>query len=118
VPAERLAEELWGGCPPTGATGTLRSYVSRLRTLLRPDAPLIAQGGGYALAAEPGQLDASEFEQLVGAGRDMLERGEAAVAADRFREALGLWRGRALADVAGVESLALEGARLEELQLV
>jgi predicted ATPase/DNA-binding SARP family transcriptional activator len=118
VPAERLAEELWGACPPPGAAGTLRSYVSRLRTLLRPDAALIARGGGYALAAEPGQLDASGFEQLVGAGRDMLERGEAAVAADRFRAALGLWRGRALADVAGVESLALEGARLEELRLV
>ena len=117
VPAERLAEELWDSCPPPGAAGTLRSYVSRLRRLLRPDAALIARGGGYALAAEPGQLDASGFEQLVGAGRDMLERGEAAVAADRFRAALGLWRGRALADVAGVESLALEGARLEELRL-
>ena len=118
VPAERLAEELWNGCPPPGAAGTLRSYVSRLRRLLRPDAALIARGGGYALAAKPGQLDASGFEQLVGAGRDMLERGETAVAADRFRAALGLWRGRALADVAGVESLALEGARLEELRLV
>ena len=118
VPAERLAKELWGGCPPPGAAGTLRSYVSRLRRLLRPDAALIARGGGYALAAKPGQLDASGFEQLVGAGRDMLERGETAVAADRFRAALGLWRGRALADVAGVESLALEGARLEELRLV
>jgi DNA-binding SARP family transcriptional activator len=29
-----------------------------------------------------------------------------------------LWRGRALADVAGVESLAREAARLEELRLV
>ena len=118
VPAERLAEELWGGCPPPGAAGTLRAHVSRLRTLLRPDAALIARGGGYALAAEPGQLDAGRFERLVGAGRDALERGEAAVAAGRFREALGLWRGRALADVADVEPLAREGARLEELRLV
>ena len=52
------------------------------------------------------------------AGRDALGRGEAVVAASRFREALGLWRGRALADVADVEPLALEGARLEELRLV
>jgi predicted ATPase/DNA-binding SARP family transcriptional activator len=118
VPAERLVEELWGGSAPPGAAGTLRTHVSRLRTLLRPDAALIAQGGGYALAAGPGQLDASRFERLLGAGRDALGRGEAATAAGRFREALGLWRGRALADVADVESLAREGARLEELRLV
>ena len=118
VPAERLAEELWGGAAPPGAAGTLRAHVSRLRTLLSPDAALIAQGGGYALAAEPGQLDAGRFERLVGAGREALERGEAAAAAEQFREALGLWRGRALADVAEVEPLAREGARLEELRLV
>jgi predicted ATPase/DNA-binding SARP family transcriptional activator len=118
VPAGRLAEEVWGGCPPRGAAGTLRSYVSRLRTLLAPDADLIGRGGGYAIAVGPDQLDASRFERLVGAGRAALERGEAAVAAGRFREGLGLWRGRALADVAGVGSLALEGGRLEELRLV
>src|SRR5262250_1801706 len=49
VPAERLAEELWGGCPPPAAAGTLRAHVSRLRTQLAPDAPLIGRGGGYAL---------------------------------------------------------------------
>ena len=38
VPAERLVEELWGGAAPPGAAGTLRAHVSRLRTLLRPDA--------------------------------------------------------------------------------
>jgi predicted ATPase/DNA-binding SARP family transcriptional activator len=118
VPAERLAEEVWGGCPPPGAAGTLRSYVSRLRTLLAPDAELIGRGGGYALAVGPDQLDAGRFERLAGAGRAALERGEAVVAAARFGEGLGLWRGRALADVAGVESLAVEGARLEELRLV
>jgi predicted ATPase/DNA-binding SARP family transcriptional activator len=118
VPAERLAEEVWGGFPPPGAAGTLRAHVSRLRTLLAPDADLIGRGGGYAISADPDQLDAARFERLVGAGRAALERGEAAVAAGRFREALGLWRGRALADVVDVESLALEGARLEELRLV
>src|SRR5215470_10593160 len=117
IPAERLAEELWGGCPTPGAAGTLRAHVSRLRTLLGPDAALLARGGGYALAAEPGLLDAARFERLAGAAREALEHGEAAAAASRFREALGLWRGRALADVTDVEPLAREGARLEELRL-
>ena len=43
VPAEWLAEELWGGCPPPAAAGTLRAHVSRLRTPLSPDA---AHSGG------------------------------------------------------------------------
>jgi predicted ATPase/DNA-binding SARP family transcriptional activator len=116
VPAERLAEDLWGGRPPPGAAGTLRAHVSRLRTLLSPDAVLVAQGGGYALA--PGQLDAARFERLAGAGREALEGGKAAAAAIHFSEALGLWRGRALADVADVEPLAREAARLEELRLL
>ena len=118
VPAERLADELWGASPPPGAAGTLRSHLSRLRALTGPDAALIARGGGYALIAGPDLLDAARFERLAGAGREALEHGEAAAAADRFREALGLWRGTALADVAEVEALAREGARLEELRLV
>jgi predicted ATPase/DNA-binding SARP family transcriptional activator len=118
VPAERLAEDLWAGSPPPGAAGTLRSHLSRLRALAGPDAALIARGGGYALAAGPDQLDAARFERLAAAGREALEHGEAAAAADRFRQALGLWRGAALADVAEVETLAREGARLEELRLV
>jgi DNA-binding SARP family transcriptional activator len=118
VPAEQLADELWGASPPPGAAGTLRSHVSRLRSLVGPDAALIARGGGYALAAGPDQLDAARFERLAGAGREALEHGESAAAADRFRQALGLWRGTALADVADVEALARESARLEELRLV
>jgi DNA-binding SARP family transcriptional activator len=116
VPAERLAEDLWGGRPPPGAAGTLRAHVSRLRTLLSPDAVLAAQGGGYALAPE--RLDAARFERLAGAGREALDGGNAAAAANHFGEALGLWRGRALADVTDVEPLAREAARLEELRLL
>ena len=92
--------------------------LSRLRTLAGPDAALIARGGGYALEAGPDQLDAGRFERLARAGAEALEHGEAAAAAARFGEALGLWRGRALADVADVAALAREGARLEELRLV
>jgi predicted ATPase/DNA-binding SARP family transcriptional activator len=118
VPAEYLAEVLWRGAPPPGAGNTLRSYVSRLRSLLEPDAALVAQGGGYAIRIQPDQVDASRFERLVAAGRDALEQGAAVAAADHFGAALGLWRGRALADVAEVEPLAREAARLEELRLL
>ncbi len=117
VPAGRLVEEVWRGSPPPGAAKTLRSYVSRLRALLDPDATLAARGGGYVLRLDPDLVDAVRFEQLVGAGQAVLGGGEAVAAAGRFRQALELWRGRALADVCEVEPLAREAARLEELRL-
>ena len=118
VSVGQLAEALWQGRPPPGAPKTLRSYVSRLRTVLGPEVAVAARGGGYALLAESGLVDATRFERLVGAGLGALGLDEAAVAAARFAEALALWHGRALADVADVEPLVLEAARLEELRLV
>ena len=118
VPAGRLAEELWRGRPPLGAAKTLRSYVSRLRSALAPEVPVVARGGGYALGADPGQLDVRQFERLLAGGQAALGGGEAVAAGNRFREALALWRGPALADVSDVEPLAREGTRLEELRLV
>jgi len=75
VPAGRLIEELWRGDPPPGAATTLRSYVSRLRGLLAPDATLVALGGGYLLTLGSGRVDAVEFEPAGrggpgGAGRE------------------------------------------------
>ena len=117
VPAGRLVDELWLGRPPLGAAKTLRSYVSRLRSALAPEVPVVARGGGYALGADAGQVDMARFERLVAEGRAVLGGGEAAAAGNRFREALALWRGPAFAGVAEVEPLAREGARLEELRL-
>ena len=117
VPAGRLTEELWRDSPPPGASVTLRSYVSRLRAALGTDAVLDGRGGGYMITVQADDVDARRFERLVAAGQAALDGGQAAAAAGRFIAALGLWRGRALADVCDVEALALESARLEELRL-
>ena len=117
VPTGRLIEEVWQGRPPPSAAVTLRSYVSRLRTLLRPDVDVIARAGGYALKPAAVQVDAQRFEQLVREGEDALARGLARSAAQRFRTGLALWRGEALADVADGGLLVLEGSRLEGLRL-
>ena len=118
VPAGRLVDDLWRDRATPGAAKTLRSYVSRLRSALEPEAPVAARGGGYVIGVDPGQVDAGRFERLVAEGQVAAGRDEAAGAGNRFREALALWRGRALADVLDVEPLARESARLEELRLV
>jgi predicted ATPase/DNA-binding SARP family transcriptional activator len=118
VPSDRLVDELWRTQPPPGAGKTLRSYISRLRGLLRPDATVTARGDGYVLELEHAWVDAARFEGLTAEGLAALSRGDVRLAAERFGDGLALWRGRALADVIDVEALTLESRRLEELRLV
>ena len=116
VSANHLVEELWQGRSPPAAATTLRSYVSRLRTVLGA-AAVVARPPGYALEIRAEHLDVHRFERLLREGREALARGAAGIAADRLHAALALWRGEALADVADGGTLALEAQRLEELRL-
>src|SRR5215469_10787264 len=75
VPAGRLVEEVWRGSPPPGAVKTLRSYVSRLRAVLAPEADLVARGGGYVISLDLGLVDACRFERLAAAGQGALGGG-------------------------------------------
>jgi DNA-binding SARP family transcriptional activator/ABC-type branched-subunit amino acid transport system substrate-binding protein/DNA-binding beta-propeller fold protein YncE len=119
VPSERLVEALWGECPPPTAAKVLQNHVGQLRRALGPrDAGrLQTRGRGYLLRVEPGELDLDRFEQLARDGADALGRDEAADAAARLREALTLWRGPALADVAYEPFAQPEIAALEEERL-
>ena len=116
VSAERLADDLWQGCPPAGAGTTLRSYVSRLRSAFGADV-VRGEQGAYALTS-PAELDAERFESLLAEGREALARGAAGLASDRLRAALALWRGPAFADARECEPVEAEARRLEELRLV
>ena len=117
VSMDRLVDELWGERPPDTGTKTVQVYVSRLRKELGQDL-VLTRGGGYVLELEPAQLDAERFERLAGDGRDALERGEAASASELLRQALDVWRGPPLADLAYEPFAQSHIARLEELRLV
>ena len=116
VSAERLIEELWAGRPSPGAAKTLRSYVSRLRTLVG-DELVVSRPPGYLLEIEPEQVDAHRFERLLEEGREARARGDPAGAAVRLREGLALWQGDPLADLADEPFAEIEAGRLEELRL-
>jgi DNA-binding SARP family transcriptional activator len=105
VSTDRLIDELWGAQPPPTAANTVQYYVSQLRKLLGADR-IETKAPGYALRVEAGELDLGRFEQLVRRG-----------GADEIHEALGLWRGRPLADLEYEPFLQAEIARLEELRL-
>src|SRR5712691_6511519 len=117
VPVERLLDLLWDRDPPPAARPALQGHVSALRKLLGPGMRLETREPGYVLAAPPASVDVFRFRDLVGAAA--AEAGNPA-AEGMLTEALGLWRGTALADVAhhGVpEGLTadLDEMRLEAL---
>ncbi|MFC7327389.1 BTAD domain-containing putative transcriptional regulator [Marinactinospora rubrisoli] len=116
VGTERLIEGIWGGDAPAGAGNALQALVSRLRRLLGAAAPVVTDAAGYRLDIDPGQVDLWEFQELV-------ERGRAAHAAGRPREALraldaalALWNGPLPADLAGLDELHSVLIRLGELR--
>jgi pimeloyl-ACP methyl ester carboxylesterase/DNA-binding SARP family transcriptional activator len=115
VAIERLVDDLWGDDVPGSAVKMVHIYVSQLRKRL-PPGMLVTRAPGYALELEPEAVDVARFVRLHGEGRAALAAGEPATAAARLRDALGLWRGAALAEFA--EPFAqTEGGYLEELHL-
>jgi predicted ATPase/DNA-binding SARP family transcriptional activator len=115
VSADRLVEDLWGDDPPGNPVNTLQGRVSALRRALGPGGAglVVTRPPGYVLEVEAGQVDAARFERLVAeAGR-----AAGAAAARLLEEALGLWRGPALAEFADQPWARAEAARLEELRL-
>ncbi|SFW83136.1 AfsR/SARP family transcriptional regulator [Amycolatopsis australiensis] len=98
VSLDRLVDLLWPTAPPASARNTVQALVSRLRAVFRAaDGPeLITEGPGYVVRAAPETVDAHRFTALVRRAREAGD--EAAVAL--LDEALGLWRGDALAGTA------------------
>jgi predicted ATPase/DNA-binding SARP family transcriptional activator len=118
VSAERLAVALWGEDAPPSAVKTVQVYVARLRKAVGDPDVLVTTPAGYRLRVGPGELDAEQFERLVAAGREALVAGRAEDAAIRLREALELWRGPPLAELASAPFAPAEIARLEEERLM
>jgi DNA-binding SARP family transcriptional activator len=114
ISSDRLIDELWGEQSPDSGRTALQVRVSQLRKALGGAGALIlTRAPGYVLRLERQQLDLHRFERLVGEA----DVAEPAVAAVMLREALALWRGPPLADLA-YESFAQAAiGRLEELRL-
>ena len=119
VSVDTLAEVLWDGEPPAGARGAMHSAIQRLRSALGPaGAGLIGtRPPGYVLQLGDSGFDVREFEVLAARGRAAAQAGAWAQAAGLLREALGLWRGEALADVPSQLLRQREAPPLEDLRL-
>ena len=113
VGSDQLVEELWGQSPPPTASRMLHNQVFGLREVLGRNGRLETHGSAYRLKIAPGERDVDRFEELIASGRAWMET-DPERAADTLRQALGLWRGAALSDLAFESFAQGEIARLEE----
>jgi predicted ATPase/DNA-binding SARP family transcriptional activator len=99
VPADQLLERVWAERPPQRARNALSGYVSRLRQLLAATGDVVIgrQPEGYVLTVDPMAVDLYRFQHLAAQARAAGDNGDHDTAADRYEQALGLWRGEAFA---------------------
>jgi DNA-binding SARP family transcriptional activator/tetratricopeptide (TPR) repeat protein len=116
VHVERLVDLVWGGRPTPGARSTLHSYVSRLRARLArcPDVTLTTSGPCYQLEVDPEQVDVHRFRRLIADARATPSGRETV---RLLRQALALWRGQPLGDVAPPHLRSTLCASLDEERL-
>ncbi len=108
VTPTEMIDAVWGEEAPPRALGALRTYVSRLRTVLEPHRPartrpdlLTSVGRGYALRLPPNSLDLTRFEAGIAEAETARRAGKLSAAAECLRVALGLFEGEPLAGAVG-----------------
>ena len=104
VSADRLVDGLWGEEPPPSAPKMVQLYVSHLRRC----STATARGSSPAAAATSCSSPTTRSTRCASSG---------CWTSRAPREALALWRGDALADVADEPFAAAEIRRLDELRL-
>jgi ABC-type transport system substrate-binding protein/DNA-binding SARP family transcriptional activator len=113
-----IIDALWPEQPPLSAAHTVETHVSRLRAALRAagvEEEIIASApGGYRLLRDGNSFDCDAFNELARRARETLDRGKAQAASDLAHDALGLWRGPALAGIAEEPGVRADAAALEE----
>lgn len=120
VPLEWLADELWMGDPPPSAPNLIRQYISCIRRHLpgQSGSNIISTApAGYVMHLRPGDLDRDDFDRMMEIGHTALDNGDLDAGAEVLNEALSLWRGKPLADIAPSPTITAEARRLEERKL-
>ena len=114
VSADRLIDELWGERVPKTAANALQYHVSQLRKALAPSDAIVTREPGYLIRVGPNDFDLLRFERLA----EEAQHAPPEAAAELLREALALWRGPPLVDLAGDPFVQAEILRLQELRVV
>ena len=116
VSVERLADDLYAGAAPVTAVTQVQRQISELRKVLGASA-IETRAPGYVIRLAPDQLDLKRFEHRAEQATEAQARGDARAAARLSADALELWRGAPLADLAHEPFAQISIERLEEIRL-
>src|SRR5262249_42717917 len=123
VSRDELISAVWGASPPATASGSVHTYISRLRRSLEPDRARWSAGdilssvsAGYFLRLGGAALDAGNFTPLRPDAPHRPAEGDREGAVAALDEALGMWHGDAFAGLVG-PFVEQEGRRLAEMRL-
>ena len=121
VSLDAIIEELWGEKPPKSAITTAQTYIYQLRKRFPPPGSEESARGllstlapGYLLRVEDAEVDAFVFSQLLDRARALYGGGQLGIAGRALNEALAMWSGPILANVACGPLLRSYAAHLEE----
>lgn len=124
VPTDALIEELWGEHPPRSAVNTAQTYIYQLRRMLQrlsagtdDGVTIVTSAPGYQLRVRQDQWDLDTFIRLAAQGRMLFADGQIEAAAGRLHQALSLWRGQPLANVASSPVLDAHAETLREQRM-
>ena len=121
VSTDKLIDGIYGEDQPLRAGNALQLQVSKLRSTLRSagggaEQSVVTRPPGYVLDIPGDDVDALHFAHLVADGRRAMATDPARASA-LFHQALGLWRGPALADFSFDDFATGDRVRLEALRL-
>jgi YVTN family beta-propeller protein len=114
VSVDALVDSVWGEPAPASARHMVHEYVSRLRGVLGDASVIVTRAPGYTVERDACELDVTRFAELLHAARSAAAADELDEALKGFDEALGLWRGDALSDVALEGDARSAAARLDD----
>ncbi|MFF2142992.1 SAV_2336 N-terminal domain-related protein [Kitasatospora sp. NPDC058190] len=123
VSTASLVNAVWGDQPPPQPLAELRTYVSRIRTVLGDRSEprgaavtLQSASDGFQLLVAPEAVDLSVFEARLAEAQAAEAAGDLRLAHDVRRAALSLWEGPLLESIPGAY-ISWERTRLAERRL-
>jgi DNA-binding SARP family transcriptional activator len=116
VSVERLADDLYSGAAPVTAVTQVQRQISELRKVLGASA-IQTRAPGYVIRLAPDELDLRRFERRAEEAARALATGDARTGARLLADALDLWRGPPLADLANEPFAQISIERLDEIRL-
>ncbi|MGF1431003.1 BTAD domain-containing putative transcriptional regulator [Kitasatospora sp. LaBMicrA B282] len=94
----RLLDLVWDGEPPPQARAALHGHIAALRKVLPAGLDLETVPSGYRLQCAADLVDSHRFERLYRQAQGSTDPAERSLL---LQQALGLWRGSAMADLPG-----------------